>query len=50
MSIFRRLRVLLVSRNLFRNWLSDGIKYYLSSHGLFHVNNIEIICKDRSEA
>jgi len=46
MGIIRRLRVLLSSRNLFHNWLSAGIKYYLSSHGLFHANNIEIICKD----
>jgi len=46
MGIIRRLRVFLASRNLFHNWLSAGIKYYLSSHGLFHANNIEIICKD----
>jgi len=29
-SVIRRLRVLLASRKLFRNWLSAGIKYYLS--------------------
>jgi len=34
MGIVRRLRVLLASRILFRNWLSAGIKYYLIRHGL----------------
>jgi len=34
MGIIRRLRVLLASRNLFRNWLSAGIRYYLIERGL----------------
>ena len=34
MSIIRRLKVLLASRNLFHNWLSAGIRYYLINRGL----------------
>ena len=34
MGIIRRLKVLLTSRNLFCNWFSVGIKYYLIKHGL----------------
>jgi FkbM family methyltransferase len=34
MDIIRRLRVLLASRNLFRNWLFAGIRYYLIERGL----------------
>jgi FkbM family methyltransferase len=32
--MFRRLKVLIASRNLFHNWLLAGIKYFLVKHGL----------------
>jgi FkbM family methyltransferase len=34
MSMFRRLKVLIASRDLFHNWLLAGIKYFLVKHGL----------------
>jgi len=34
MNIIRRFKVLLASRNLFHNWLSAGIRYYLINRGL----------------
>jgi FkbM family methyltransferase len=34
MGILRRIKVLLASRELFRNWLSAGIRYYLIGRGL----------------
>jgi len=35
MSMSRRLKVLIASRNLFHNWLLAGVKYFLVKHGLF---------------
>jgi hypothetical protein len=34
MRTFRRLKALLLSRKLFRNWLPAGIRYYLIGRGL----------------
>jgi len=45
----RRLRALLASRKLFRNWLSAGVKYYLVKGGLLHDDNIEVVCRDGSK-
>ena len=49
MSILRRIKVLLASRKLFRNWLSAGIKYYLTKVGLLQLVNIEVTCGDGSK-
>jgi FkbM family methyltransferase len=49
MGIIRRLKVLLASRNLFHNWLSAGIKYYLTKVGLLRLVNIEVTCGDGSK-
>jgi FkbM family methyltransferase len=46
----RRLRALLRSRKLFRNWLSAGVKYYLVKGGLLHDDNIEVVCRDGSKS
>jgi hypothetical protein len=46
MGIVRRLRVLLASKNLFRNWLSAGIKYYLVKSGFLRDGDIEVVCRD----
>jgi FkbM family methyltransferase len=45
----RRLRALLRSRKLFRNWLSAGVKYYLVKVGLLHDDNIEVVCGNGSK-
>jgi FkbM family methyltransferase len=45
----RRLRALLRSRKLFRNWLSAGVKYYLVKGGLLHDDYIEVVCGDGSK-
>jgi len=39
MRISRMLKVLLTSRNLFSNWLSAGIKYFLVRHGVLRGRN-----------
>jgi hypothetical protein len=44
MRAFHRLRVLLLSRKLFRNWLPAGIRYYLIKVGLLRVCGIEVVC------
>ena len=46
----RRLRALLRSRKLFRNWLSAGVKYWLVKSGLLHDDNIEVVCRDGSKS
>jgi len=43
MNLIRKLRVFLKSRELFRNWFSAGLKYYLSKYGL-NVKYIKIKC------
>jgi hypothetical protein len=48
MGIIRILRVLLVSRELFRNWFSAALKYYLSKYGLA-VNHIKLKCDNDRE-
>jgi len=45
-SVIRRLRVLLASRKLFRNWLSAGIKYYLIK---YHFTNEDIAIRFRCD-
>jgi FkbM family methyltransferase len=49
MRAFHRLRVLLLSRKLFRNWLPAGIRYYLIKVGLLRVGGIEVVCRDGSK-
>ncbi len=46
MGIIRKLRVLLASRNLFHNWLSAGIKYYLIK---YHFTNEDIAIRFRCD-
>ncbi|MEZ0346220.1 MAG: FkbM family methyltransferase [Infirmifilum sp.] len=41
----RRLRALLRSRTLFRNWLSLGFKYYLMKRGLIDRGNLVARCR-----
>ena len=48
MSIIRKLKVLLASRKLFRNWFSAGLKYYLSKYGLV-ANHIKLKCDNDKE-
>ena len=36
--LLRELRVLLASRKLFSNWLSAGIKYYMTKHRISSGN------------
>jgi len=50
MGILRRVKVLLASRKLFRNWFLAGIRYYLIKLGLIHSINIKVIYKDGSRA
>jgi len=50
MSTLRRIKVLLASRKLFRNWFLVGIRYYLTKLGLIHSINIKVICKDGSRS
>ena len=45
----RRLKMLLASRKLFRNWFSAGVKYYFIKGGLLRVDNIEVVCGDGSK-
>jgi len=45
----RRLRALLRSRKLFRNWLSAGVKYWLIKGGVLHDDYIEVFCGDGSK-
>jgi len=44
----RRLKVLLTSRKLFRNWLPAGVRYYLTKVGLLRVDGIGVVCGDGS--
>jgi len=48
MNAIRSLRVLFVSRGLFRNWLPAGIKYYLARRGVFRGDFIGVVCLDGS--
>jgi FkbM family methyltransferase len=45
MSMFRRLKVLIASRDLFHNWLLAGIKYFLVKHGLLK-GDVIVKCDD----
>jgi FkbM family methyltransferase len=45
MSMFRRLKVLIASRDLFRNWLLAGVKYFLVKHGLLK-GDVIVKCDD----
>jgi len=47
MGVFRMLKVLLRSRNLFSNWLSAGIRYFLMKHGLVREGSIAARCEDK---
>jgi FkbM family methyltransferase len=44
----RRLRILLNSRQYFRNWLSLGLKYFLYSKGLLRIETLNARYKDGS--
>jgi len=48
MNLIRKLRAFLKSRELFRNWPSAGIRYYLSKYGLA-VNHIKLKCDNDGE-
>jgi hypothetical protein len=48
MGLIRKLRAFLKSRELFRNWFSAGLKYYLSKCGL-DVKYINIKCYNGKE-
>jgi FkbM family methyltransferase len=48
MYLIRKFRAFLKSRELFRNWFSSGLKYYLSKCGLA-VNHIELKCDNDKE-
>ncbi|MDT7870299.1 MAG: FkbM family methyltransferase [Thermoproteus sp.] len=48
MRLFRMLRAFLKSNELFRNWFSAGVKYYLSTHGLAD-KYIKIKCSNGKE-
>jgi len=50
MGILRRVKVLLASRKLFRNWFLAGIRYYLTKLGLTHSIDIRVTCKDGSRS
>jgi FkbM family methyltransferase len=43
--MFRRLKVLIASRDLFHNWLLAGIKYFLVKHGLIK-GDVIVKCGD----
>ncbi len=43
--MFRRLKVLIASRDLFHNWLLAGIKYFLVKHGLLK-GDVIVKCDD----
>jgi FkbM family methyltransferase len=43
--MFRRLKVLIASRDLFHNWLLAGIKYFLVKHGLLK-GGVTVKCDD----
>jgi FkbM family methyltransferase len=43
--MFRRLKVLIASRDLFRNWLLAGVKYFLVKHGLLK-GDVIVKCDD----
>jgi hypothetical protein len=43
--MFRRLKVLIASRDLFHNWLLAGIKYLLVKHGLLK-GDVIVKCDD----
>jgi FkbM family methyltransferase len=48
MNLIRKLRVFLKSRELFQNWFSAGLKYYLSRYGL-DIKYINIKCYNGRE-
>jgi len=47
MRIFRMIKLLLVSRNLFSNWLSASVRYFLMKRGLVREGSIAVKCNDR---
>ena len=47
MRIFRMIKLLLVSRNLFSNWLSASVRYFLMKRGLVRKGSIAVKCNDR---
>jgi hypothetical protein len=47
MRISRKLKALLTSRNLFSNWLSAGVRYFLVKRGLVKGGYVTVKCRDR---
>ena len=50
MSFLRRIKILLASRKIIKNWLPAGITYFLGNVGLTRLTNLEIICNDGSRS
>ena len=50
MSLLRRIKILLATRKIIKNWLSAGIIYFLTNIGLTRLSNLEIICNDGSRS
>ena len=50
MNLLRRIKILLATRKIIKNWLSAGIIYFLTNIGLIRLTNIEIICNDGSRS
>ncbi len=50
MSLLRRIKILLASRKIIKNWLTAGITYFLTNIGLTRLTNLEIICSDGSRS
>jgi FkbM family methyltransferase len=47
MRIFRMIKLLLMSRDLFSNWLSASVRYFLMRCGLVRKGSIAVKCNDR---
>jgi len=41
------IKLLLVSKNLFSNWLSASVRYFLMKRGLVREGSIAVKCRDR---
>jgi FkbM family methyltransferase len=48
MGLSRKLKILVSSRKLFKNWLSASVKYYLIKYGLVKGNVIIVKCRNKN--
>jgi FkbM family methyltransferase len=48
MKAFYELMYILSSKDLFRNWLFAGVRYFLMKHGLVRKGSIVVMCRDRA--